>query len=338
MTSPGGGREGDSGKRIRRLLAWYPQAWRARYGEEFAELLAAEYSEHSRGRRRSADIIASGLRARLAGAGLAAHPLDRDSAARASLAALICCGGAFAMFGTAMWSQLATGLQWAIPYDRGITQALDLESAGLLTFAAAALLGLAALIRAATATARHGNGRTLIRPVARAMAGAAILVVGGRHFANAWPGTGGHLLAHQALVPGGIAAFGWSATMGITSYLAHPAALAAFPVTRLAWMTLSLAAAWSLTGGVAQLARRIDWSPRAIRSSACLGCLAGAAMLLFLAGALRWLSAAAGTLLPAFHAGVIDVAGFGLLAACLAVASLAMRQAQRSAASRAPGR
>ncbi len=338
MIARPGGERGNTDNRVRRLLAWYPRGWRVRYGDEFAELLAAEYSEQGRSRRRSADIIASGLRARLAGAGLAAHPLDRGGAARASLAALIYCGGAFAMFGTAMWSQLAVGLQWAIPYDRGVTQALDLESAGLLMFAVAALLGLATATSAAIATAVHGNGRTLIRPVALAMAGAAILVIGGRHFANAWPGTGGHLLAHQALVPGGIAAFGWSATMGITSYVAHPGALAAFPVTQLAWMTLSLAAAWMLTGGLAQLARRVDRSPRAIRSSACLGYLAGAAILLFLTGALRWLWAAAGTPLPAFHVGVIDVAGFGLLAACLAVGGQALRQAERAAASGALSR
>src|SRR5262249_32575360 len=123
---------------------------------------------------------------------------------------------------------------------------------------------------------------------------------------------------------------GWSTTMGITSYLAHPGALAEFPGTQLAWMALSLAAAWMLTGGVAQLARRIDQSPPAIRSSTCLGCIAGAAMLLCPIGALRWLSAAAGVALPAFHAGLIDVVGFGVLAACLVVGGQAHRQATRS--------
>src|SRR5215472_16867885 len=34
----------DAGVRASRLLLWYPPAWRARYGDEFAELLAAEFA------------------------------------------------------------------------------------------------------------------------------------------------------------------------------------------------------------------------------------------------------------------------------------------------------
>jgi hypothetical protein len=64
--------------RAARLLLWYPAGWRARYGEEFSELLAAELAEQSRSLRRTADVACCGMRARLAGVGLAGHPLARQ--------------------------------------------------------------------------------------------------------------------------------------------------------------------------------------------------------------------------------------------------------------------
>ena len=42
-------------RRVRRLLRWYPRSWRARYGEEFAELLRAELSEQPQAWRRTAN-------------------------------------------------------------------------------------------------------------------------------------------------------------------------------------------------------------------------------------------------------------------------------------------
>jgi hypothetical protein len=66
----------DPARRARRLLRWYPPLWRARYGEEFAELLIADLAERPRSWRRTADVARAGLLARLAGAGLATHPLE----------------------------------------------------------------------------------------------------------------------------------------------------------------------------------------------------------------------------------------------------------------------
>ncbi len=313
--------------RAQRLLRWYPRTWRARYGAEFAELLAAEIADRPRCHRRTADVAASGLRARLADVGLTRHGVDQDQAARSGTATFVCCAAAFAMFGAAMWSQLAIGLQWQAPEDPGITQALDLESVALLTFAVVALLGLGALIRAAIVTAVRSGGRKLTWPSALMLIGLLVLAIGGRHFENAWPGTGGHLLAHQALVPAGVAAFVWATTTWITSYVVHPAALLAFPGTQLAWMAISLAAAAMVIGGAAQFARRLDRSPRAIRFETSLGYIAGAAMVLFGGGALRWLSVTAGLAQPAFHAGIIDVTGLAILTCALVVGTQAMRQA-----------
>jgi hypothetical protein len=314
------------------LLLWYPPAWRARYGEEFTELLAAEFAERPRDRRRTVNVAFSGVRARLADAGLGNHPLDPAAAARAGLATLACSGALFAMFGAAIWSQLATGLQWTVPGNRGITQALDLMSLALVTFCVLAVLGLAGLIRAAIMTVARGKGGALIWPAALTAASAAVLFFGGRHFENAWPGTGGHLLATQGLVPAGIAAFGWATTMWITSYWAHPAMLAAFPATQIAWMALTPLAACGLMTGVARLMRRLERSPRALCYESWLGRVAGGGMLLFLCGVARWLAVAAAGPRSAFHVGSIDVAGLAVLVVVVATGLRAMRTAADAAA------
>ena len=40
-------------------------------------------------------------------------------------------------------------------------------------------------------------------------------------------------------MPAGVAAFSWAATLSVSSYWAHPAALAAFPAGEIAWMAVS---------------------------------------------------------------------------------------------------
>lgn len=313
--------------RAPRLLLWYPTAWRARYGDEFAELLTAELAEQPRNPRRTVNVAFSGLRARLADAGLASHPIDHAAAARAGIATLACSGALFVTFAAAMWSQLATGLQWAVPADPGITQGLDLMSVALLTFCVVAALGLAGLIRAAIVTVARHQGKALRWPATLAVASATVLIVGGRHFANAWPGTGGHLLTTQGLVPAGAVAFCWSATMWITSYWAHPALLAALGTTKIAWMTLVPLAACGLMTGMAQLIRRLDRSPRALCFETWLGRVAGGGMLIFLCGVLRWLSAAAAVQRPVLHVCAIDAAGLAVLVLVIATGLAATRRA-----------
>jgi len=317
--------------RALRLLLWYPRCWRSRYGDEFAELLIDERAELGPSWRRTVNIAATGLRARLAAAGLAGHSVDPESAARAGLASMAICAAAAILTGAVMWSQLAIGLQWSVPADSRITQAIDLMSAAMLALAAAALLaGVPAAWAAATAAWR-GQGRELIRPAIMFAGGALVMVVGGRHFASAWPGTGGHLLVHQSLIPGKIAAFGWAATMWITSYWAHPSALAAFPAPELAWMALSPAATGCLLTGVAQMLRRVQMSPRMFRYEMCVGHLALAGLAAFLSGALCWLSLSGGETGPLFLAGTIDRAGLAVLAVSVVAGAAAVRMASAAA-------
>jgi len=326
--------------RVRRLLLWYPRAWRDRYGEEFAELLAAELAEPGPSRRWTANIAVTGLRSRLAGAGLAGHPLDPAAAASASLATAATCVAVSVLAGATMWAQLAVGLQWTVPRDHGITLAMGLMSGALLLLALLTVLAAVPAAWAALAAAARGHGRPFLWPGAMIVCGVAVLVTGGHHVENGWPGTGGHLLAHQGVVPGGVAAFGWAATMWITTYWAHPAALAAFPVTQIGWMLLSPAAIGCVVTGTVRLMRRVRLSARAFRYETWLATVAWVALAAFLAGALSWLVSAgggqeAGSL---FRVGSIDRAGFAVLAGAMLCCAAAVRQARAAAAAVGPAR
>jgi hypothetical protein len=122
-----------------RLLRWYPASWRARYGEEFAELLLADLAEQPRNWRRGADVAAHGLLARVALTGLTA----RAQPPAVQMATLGCALAAFGTFGGAMLAQLATGWQWVSPSSPSVTDATV-----LMTVAAAsiAIIGLAAVV------------------------------------------------------------------------------------------------------------------------------------------------------------------------------------------------
>lgn len=73
-------RRAGADRRARRLVRWYPKQWRARYGEEFTQLLIDDIGERPRSWRRTLDVARGGLaaqiaqreptRARLAAAGL----------------------------------------------------------------------------------------------------------------------------------------------------------------------------------------------------------------------------------------------------------------------------
>jgi hypothetical protein len=319
--------------RARRVLLWYPRTWRVRYGEEFAELLTAELAEQGPSWRRTANVAMTGLRVRLAGAGLAGHPLDPAAAARAALATVASCVAAAVIAGGAMWAQLTVGLQWSVPRSHGITQAAVLMSGALFILAVLTVLAAAPVVWAVIAAIVHGRGRPLLWPAAMIVFGLTVLAIGGHHFENGWPGTGGHLLAHQGNVPGGVAAFGWAATTWITSYWVHPAALGAFPATQIAWMVLCPVVIGCVVTGFVQLLRRVKLSPRAFRYETWMASIACAGLATFLAGALCWLlsDGAAGPGAP-FRIGVIDRAGFVVLTVAALGCWAAARQVRAAAA------
>jgi hypothetical protein len=320
------------GARAARLLRWYPRAWRSRYGEEFAELLVADIEERPRSRSRTADVIRGGIVARLGDAGLCdAGPCDEvpppgNHRTSASLASLGCCAAVFAGVGGAMWSQLTTGWQWSAPRTAGVTVAMLAMSAAMLVLVTLALLAVLPVAWRVAA----GRAPGLRRPSALFLAGLVVVVVGGRHFGNGWPGTGGHPWAHQGLVPGGVAAFSWASTLSVSSFWAHPAALAAFPAAELAWMAVSPVAVACAVTGAAITVRRAGLSPAVLRFETWLGRAACAAMAVFVAGACAWVTVPPGAY-GLFRPGAIDVAGLALLTLALAVARQAAGQARAGA-------
>jgi hypothetical protein len=335
VTAPGGAPPAATGpapapgpleRRARRLLRWYPGSWRARYGEEFAELLLAELADQPRAWRRTVNVARCGLTARLAAAGLAGPPAGM-AGARASLGTLTCSLAVFLTFGTAMWAQLAVGWQWAPPATTATATAMLVMSGSLLFLAMLALLAAAPAGWAAILAGCRRQAPGLRAPALLIGAGALILALGGRHFGNGWPGTSGHWWPHQSLAPGGIAAFGWASTLSITSYWAHPAALASFPPAELAWMVLSPAAVLSLATGAVQLVRRLELSPRVLCYETWIGRAAAGGMTAFLAGALCWVAQAGPLPQELFRAGDIDVAELAVMAAALATGWLAISRA-----------
>jgi hypothetical protein len=317
--------------RAARLLRWYPKAWRARYGEEFTELLIADMAERPRSRSRSADVIRGGIVVRLADAGLCGCAPQAAAQVRASLASLACCAAVFLGFGGAMWSQLTIGWQWSEPGTAGTTVATFVMSGAMLVFALLALLAALPVAWSVASRIARGQPRGLLGPSLLFLAGLAVVVAGGRHFGNGWPGTGGHPWAHQGLVPGGVAAFSWASTLWVSSFWAHPAALAAFPAAELAWMALSPLAVTCVVAGAATAVRRTELSAGVLDLEVRLGAAACVTMAVFLGGCCAWIADRAPGPGSLFHPGVIDVAGAAVMTAALVVARQAAHQARAGA-------
>jgi hypothetical protein len=317
-----------SSRRARRLIAWYPRSWRTRYGEEFCALLECEIDEQPRSMRRAMNIAWSGTLARASESGLAGMPVDGASQERSSLAWLAASLAAFLAVGLAVWSQLVVGWQWTSPRTPGTTVGIVVMSGAVL---ALAVLGVCAVAPIAATVVRQifggaGRWRVLV-PTAVASVATVILIVGARRFENGWPGTGGHHWAQQGLVPGGVAAFLWAATIAITSYWAHPGALQSFPAAEIAWMVVSPIAMAALACGSVTTLRRVELSARLSHYELRVGQLASVAMTAFLLGAIAWLSDSSPRprSIPSdlFHVGAIDVAA----AVVMAVALLCAHQA-----------
>ncbi|MGB6576308.1 MAG: hypothetical protein WBF34_00165, partial [Streptosporangiaceae bacterium] len=246
---------------------------------------------------------------------------------RASLASLACCAAIFLGFGGAMWSQLTIGWQWSEPDTVGTIATLVMSGA-MLVFAVLALLAALPVAWSVASSVARGRRRRLLGPSVLFLAGLAVVVVGGRHFGNGWPGTGGHPWARQGLVPGGVAAFSWASTLSVSSFWAHPAALAAFPATELAWMVLSPLAVACVVVGAATAVRRTELSPGVLGFETRLGIAACVTMAVFLGGCCAWIADRAPGPGNLFHPGAIDVAGVAVMAVALAVGRQAARQAR----------
>lgn len=313
----------DPARRAERLLRAYPPAWRARYGDEMAALLTDEITERPHSWRRSANVLATAAVGRLRPGGPLSHMLDSEERARAGLARAAVAAGCFLIFSATVWAQMTIGWQWSAP-DTTAT------FAGMILMTVAMYTLLACLVAAAAAVIWQlvrplGKRTSLAAPAFLLVAGLVAVFIGGRHFANGWPGSVGHPWLGQGIVPGGLAAFSWASTLSITSYWAHPAALVRFPAPELAWMAVSPLALVATVTGAAKIVRRLELTPRVLLHLARVGRLAAGGMVMFICGACTWVVDGGSGPGGLFHSGAVDVVALGAMTLALVAARSSLR-------------
>lgn len=304
----------------RRLLRLYPATWRRRYEEEFFELLIADLAERPQCPSRTFDVLRGAMVARLHNAGLVGPLAEPQRQAATSLAVLGSALALFLTFGVSVWAQLSIGWQWSPPSTSATSMAMITMSVCALAFAVLAAMAGVPMVTGLLRALLRREARALHRPLLLVGCGALVLIVGGRHFANGWPGTGGHSWAHQGLVPGGIAAFAWASTLSVTSYWAHPSALSAFPPAEVAWMCCSPLALCGVAVGLVKIVRRLELSPRVLRFEILVGSAAAVVMEVFLAAACWWVLRGGPGPRGLFRTGSIDVAALLFMAGAVVVA------------------
>jgi hypothetical protein len=222
---------------IRWLARLYPPAWRARYADEFEQLLLDELGERKPAAGWWLDLAGHAVLARLEELGVAGDVEENrrlDGVAGLAAAAIV-----LAWFcGAAMWAQLAVGWQWSAPTGASTRTAEELITAGLIG------LGIAAgwLAGGAFVAAVRG-GRLTRRGPLLALAifcvCALALVLGSGWMGLSWPGSGGHAWAGRALVPAWLGRRAWALTLWLSTYWAHPRQLGGLGPTQVGWMILS---------------------------------------------------------------------------------------------------
>jgi hypothetical protein len=247
-------------------------------------------------------------------------PRDDADAPRASLASFGCAWALFAVLAVAVWAQLTIGWQWAKPQSAGTASAVIVMSAVMALFLVLTVLGAAPIVWIALTRIVRRQSPATARWSLMFLAGSALLVIGSRHFGNGWPGTGGHAWAHQGLVPGGVAAFTWAATLSVTSYWAHPGALIHFPITEVAWMAVSPVAMVCVVAGATKTFRRVALSDRLLGYERFLGRLCEMGMVVFLGAMCSWLFGGDPGPKNLFHFGAIDVGALIVMALALGAA------------------
>jgi hypothetical protein len=111
-----------------------------------------------------------------------------------------------------------------------------------------------------------------------------------------------------------------AATLWISSYWAHPSALATFPPAELAWMVASPIALLAMLVGAAGALRALPFTPGVLRYETWLGSIAAIVMAGFLAGASSWIVSGGPAPRGLFRVGAVDSVGVVVMAGALLVA------------------
>jgi hypothetical protein len=301
-------------QRAATLVRCYPRTWRDRYGEEFAELLVAEIEERPRSLRWTADVVRAGLVQRGAALGIATGPAVQPESA---LAATGCAFVVLGLLGLSIWTQLASGMHTAPSGNRAAAAGAAIFPLTAGYFALLALATIGPLVVAAARCVRRVTG-----PAVLAAAGASVLAVGGHHFASARPGAGG------------VAAYGWAETLGISTYWVHPTRILALRPEMIGWMGLSLIAVAALAGGATTAVRRLELSPTALRYVLRLAQAAVLGVLPAVAVSAGWVLSSQASWDAGLRAGSLDVLLLAVMTVAVAIAASSIRSGARAAAAR----
>ena len=140
-------------RRARRLVRSYPPKWRARYGDEFVELLVEDLRERRRSLPLTADVLRGATVARLREAGVGDQPLVPSEQVDASMTTLVWSLAVCFLVGVAMWSQVVVGWRWEPPSGHAVAVAMVLMSSAVVL-----LCVLAVCVRSDRVDARSIDG------------------------------------------------------------------------------------------------------------------------------------------------------------------------------------
>ncbi|HLK42173.1 MAG TPA: hypothetical protein VKV34_02440 [Thermoleophilia bacterium] len=249
-----------------RLLRWYPEAWRARYGDELIAFMEDTYGDRRPPLRARLGIVRAGIAERLTSFGFGSN-VDPATRTRGG-ALLVLCGWAcfvvaglgFAKF-TEYWDNATPPGQRRLPED-AFNLIVGAAIVAAILLAAAAVAVVPALMR----HLRDGGWRAIRRPVERA---AAVSI-----FTGVW-GAGVVLVAHR-LTPA--QRNGQAPGYGIFALM-----LLLLVVTTIAlWVTAAIATA-----------PHVELAPRLLAAEGAIALAMSVAMTAILSGTVVWWAAEA---------------------------------------------
>jgi hypothetical protein len=275
-----------------RLLLVYPPAWRRRYGEELAELIAESSGSGRVSWRTRLDVFSGGARERIRSAGLEPDGSPADRVLGSALLTL--CAWALFVLGGMIVGKFSEHWQDAVPTGRGAVASVAFTVLVVAACCGSALVlgGAAAAVPSFARFLRRGGWQRVRRPLGASALVAGVLVAATAALAL-W---GGSLNAHQ-----------------------RDGGQVAYAVGFVAWALLIAATIATLTAAAVAIANQVELSERVLRVESWLGAGTAMAMATISAATLVWWIALAHAA-PWFFSGHAEARGGSALAPRLFVA------------------
>jgi hypothetical protein len=163
---------------LRRLLRWYPESWRARYGDEFLALVEDRLHETPLTLRLRASIAIAGVRERCYGSGLIgarSAPLTQ----RRSGSLMVLVAWSIMIIGGASLAKMAEHFAWALPTSTRSTATLAYRAVAVAGMVGTAfvLLGAMVALPGFLRLLRSGGWSQVRQKFSRSLVSSAALIV-----------------------------------------------------------------------------------------------------------------------------------------------------------------